>query len=82
MSATPQESITVGGSTAKKPTGLNARLRRVFRSSDSDSDAGDDYNDAVLYMDEQSQEELIQELQKEDAERNRFYCVLSYPFRL
>lgn len=62
--------------------GLDARLRRAFRYSDSDSDAGDDYNDAVLYMDEQSQEKLIQELQKEDAERNRFYCVLTYPFRL
>lgn len=81
MSAAPWESITVGSSTGKKPKGLDARLRHVFRYSDSDSDAGDDYNDAVLYMDEQSQEELIRDLRNEDDKRNEFYCVISYPFR-
>jgi hypothetical protein len=55
------------------------RMRQVFHYSDLDSDPKSDYHDAILYMDEQSQDQLIIDLQREDLARNQFYCVTLIP---
>ncbi|KAF8245080.1 hypothetical protein K440DRAFT_646471 [Wilcoxina mikolae CBS 423.85] len=64
---------TVVGATSRD-NNLGPRMRQVFHYSDLDSDPKSDYHDAILYMDEQSQDQLIIDLQREDLDRNQFYC--------
>jgi len=52
------------------PTGV--RYRQGFNCNDLDAD---DHNQDVIYMDEQSQQRLIQDLQKQNLAHNEFYSV-------
>ena len=64
-------------SKARPSSTQGPRSRQGFKLEDLDSAPGEDKKD-VVYLDEQTQEELIQQLVREDAMKNEFYSVTLY----
>jgi len=65
-------SSTPSGAAERSDSLSDVRFRQAFTYKDLDSDG---HHRDVIYMDDQSQEQLIQELQSQDFKHNQLYCV-------